>query len=211
MLTRGFSRASLGLAAAICVFGSVWTSAQGQQRNDAEPTSPAARSFHDAKYGVRVQVPAGWNFTQKDGELSTFHLDARSAGRKAQLRAVATLAFNPYPASTFSGALFYFSVQPQTSEAECATEASGKTTPKEARVNGVIFAYGHDEHGTICVEARDEVYTTRRADSCYRFDLVMNSFCGGEVSGAEDMTQAQMDDIRKRLESILNTVVIDAK
>ena len=38
----------------------------------------------------------------------------------------------------------------------------------------------------------------------------MNSFCD-EVSGARDMTQLQMDDIRKRMDSILNTVVIDAQ
>jgi hypothetical protein len=190
------------------MLGGASASAPGQQQ---EPVTPAARSFHDSKYRVTFQIPAGWNFAQKDGELSTFHLDARSAGRNAQLRAVANLAFNPYPRATFSGALFYFSVQPHASAAECATEASGNAAPKVTQVHGASFTQGHDEHGTICIDARDEVYTTRRAGACYRFDLAMNSFCGGEVSGAKDMTQGEMDNIRKRMESILNTVVIEAK
>src|SRR5579883_1671036 len=28
--------------------------------------------FHDSKFGVRFQVPAGWSFNTRDGQVSTF-------------------------------------------------------------------------------------------------------------------------------------------
>ena len=59
------------------------------------------------------------------------------------------------------------------------------------------------------MESRDEVYTTLRGSSCLRFDLVINTFCGGEVSGARDMTAAELEAVRKRLEGILQSVHFD--
>lgn len=193
-----------------------WGAALGQfpgQAQKPEPTTPAARDFHDSRYKVSFHIPAAWNFTQKDGEVSTFHLDARSAGSKAQLRAVATIAFNPYPLTNFSGALFYFSVRPHATEAECMTEASG---PKQAKVDeivldGVSFAHGHDESGGhVCVEQRDEVYTAERKGACYRFDLAMNSFCS-DMSGAREMTEAERANVRGRMETILKSVRFDKR
>ena len=91
-----------------------------------EPTTPPAHAFHDTHYGVSFQIPAAWNFSRKDADLSTFNLDARTAPRNTQMRAVANIAFNPFPASTFTGALFYFSVTPHTTEAECSAQASAE-------------------------------------------------------------------------------------
>jgi hypothetical protein len=178
-----------------------------------EPTTPPAHPFHDTRHGVSFQIPAGWNFSGKDSDLSTFNLDARTAPRNAQMRAVADIAFNPFPSSTFSGALFYFSVTPHTTEAECRAQASAQTlrTVTTVPVDGIPFTYGYDEHGTICTEARSEIYTAQRNNACYRFDLVINTFCGGEVSGARDITPQQVDAVRKRLEAILSTVKFDAR
>jgi len=176
-----------------------------------EPATPAARQFSDARYGVRFELPAGWNFTRRDGEMSTFHLDARSAPRSAQMRAVADLSFNPFPQSTFSGAFVYFSVSPRSTDAACASQAAlplhrPATT---VEINGASFVHGHDEHGGMCVENRDEVYTAYRRGSCYRFDLVMNTFCGGDAGGgAKDMTKSEMDNIRARQDKILNSLVL---
>jgi hypothetical protein len=176
-----------------------------------EPTTPPAHTFHDTRYGVTFQIPAAWNFSRKDADLSTFNLDARTAAENAQMRAVAQIAFNPFPASTFSGALFYFSVTPRTTEAECLSQASAQFphTVSTVSLDGVAFAHGYDEHGTICVESRNEIYAAQRNNACFRFDLVINTFCGGEVSGARDITPQQIESVRKRLESILATVKFD--
>jgi hypothetical protein len=162
---------------------------------------------------VSFQVPAGWNFSRKDSDLSTFNLDARTAPHSTQMRAVANIGFNPFPASTFSGALFYFSVTPHTTEVECRAQASAQPprTATTASINGVSFTHGYDEHGTRCIEARNEIYTVQRNNACYRFDLVINTFCGGEVSGAHDITPQQIEAVRKRLESILDSVKFDAR
>jgi hypothetical protein len=61
----------------------------------------------------------------------------------------------------------------------------------------------------IYTESRDEIYTTQRNDACYRFDAVINSFCGGDVSGVQDITDRELDDVRKRMQSILNTIRFD--
>ena len=176
-----------------------------------EPTTPPAHAFHDTHYGVSFQIPAAWNFSRKDADLSTFNLDARTAPSNTQMRAVAQIAFNPFPASTFSGALFYFSVTPHTTEAECLAQASAQFphTVSTVSIDGVPFAHGYDEHGTICIEARNDIFTAQRNNACYRFDLVINTFCGGEVSGARDINQQQIDAVRKRLEAILGTVKFD--
>src|SRR5580698_4530456 len=65
-----------------------------------EPTTPAARLFHDPSSGVSFRIPAAWSLTRKDGEVSTFALDARTAPHTARLRAVANITFNPHPYST---------------------------------------------------------------------------------------------------------------
>jgi len=179
----------------------------------AEPQTPPARSFHDARSGVSFRVPAGWDVTRRDREVSTFSLDARSTLKETQLRAVANITFNPYPLSTFSGAYFYASFTPHLSAAACTRQASTLNshpiTP--VLVAGVPFTHGYDEHGGICTESRDEVYTGARNGSCYRFDLVINNFCGGEVSGVRDISAKELESVRRRLEAILATVEFDKR
>ncbi|HEX7158176.1 MAG TPA: hypothetical protein VF214_04140, partial [Edaphobacter sp.] len=63
----------------------------------------------------------------------------------------------------------------------------------------------------ICTEARDEIYTALRNNTCYRFDLVINTFCGGDVSGVREISQQELDAVRQRLESILSTVHFDTR
>ena len=157
-------------------------------------------------------MPPAWNLTRKDGDVSTFNLDARNAAHTAQMRAVASISFNPHPYSTFSGAFFYFSVTPNVTANQCAAQASARAphTTSTTQVAGVTFTHGYDEHGGICTESRDEIYTTHRADTCYRFDAVINNFCGGDVSGVQDITERELDDVRKRMQSILNTIRFDS-
>ncbi len=179
----------------------------------SDPTVPPARSFSDQHSGVSFQVPAGWALTRKDHEVSTFSLDARSATRSTQMRAVANITFNPFPLSTFSGAYFYASLTPHLNDAECARQASPLNSHPATTVSvgGTPFKHGYDEHGGICTESRDEIYTTPRNGACYRFDLVINNFCGGDVSGVRDMTPQELESVRKRLQAILATVQFDKK
>ena len=191
---------------------------------EAPPASAKTQAFHDGHFGVRFEVPEGWTLARKDGQVSTFHLDARSASPGAKVRGVLAIQFNPYPYSTFSGALVYYSVQPHATDMECAGQATVSAASKSAKVRtepeeqpleinlsdvqdigGMSFAHGHDEHGKICVEARDEVYTAYRKGACYRFDLAMNTFCSVS-SGAADLTAAQLEEIDQRMTNILSTV-----
>jgi hypothetical protein len=190
-----------------------------------EPTTPPAQTFHDRRYGVTFTVPAAWNLNRKDAEVSTFRFDARSASRSTQLRAVATISFNPHPYSTFSGALFYFSVTPRTSPEQCSAQATLQPKPQPGSqaplppprsitttpIAGIPFTHGYDEHGTICTESRDEIYTTSRNHGCYRFDVVINTFCGGDVSGVQDITPRELDAVRHRMQTILDSVKFDTK
>ncbi len=180
---------------------------------EAPPVHARQQSFHDGRFGVRFRVPEGWELQRKDGEVSTFHLDARTATPHTQMRSVAAIQFNPYPYSTLSGALFYFSVQKHATDAECARQASAPNAhatevQETTDIDGMNFAHGHDQHGKICVEARDEVYTAYRKGSCYRFDLAMNTFCSVS-SGAADLTDQQIQQIDQRMNSILSTVQLD--
>ena len=180
---------------------------------NAPPATAKVQTFRDSHFGVRFRIPEGWTLERKDGEVSTFHQDARTATPKTQMRSVAAIQFNPYPYSTLSGALFYFSVQKHATDAECARQASAPgaraTEVQETQViDGMNFAHGHDEHGKICVEARDEVYTAYRKGACYRFDLAMNTFCSVS-SGAADLTDLQIQQIDQRMNEILSTVQLD--
>jgi hypothetical protein len=189
--------------------------AQSPKPEPQVPTAPTAdaqeKVFRDSNYGVSFKVPKGWDLFRKDGETSTFHMDARSAPRNAMLRAVATIGFNPYPRTTLSGAMFYYSVAPHATEAECVQQASArqKDGNQERRqtqdIAGMNFTHGHDEYGTICVESRDEIYTTFRHGSCYRFDLTVNTFCSVS-SGVRDMRREEMLAVEQKLANILSTV-----
>jgi len=174
----------------------------------SEPTSPAARDVVDARDHLKFHLPVGWNLSRKDGEVSSFRLDARGVPKKAQLRLAASLAFNPYPQSTFEGAMFYVSATPGMDDAGCKAQTATKpfSALPGATVDSVHFARGKDEHGKICTESRDVAYTTLRGGSCLRFDLAINSFCGGDVSGAEDLTENQLQAIYTRLIGIVNSI-----
>jgi len=178
------------------------------QREVPDPETPAARTVADSRDHITFLLPKAWNLNFKDGEVSTYRMDARSAPRRAELRAVASLAFNPYPLSTFAGAMFYVSVIPHSTAVECAAQT--RTKPDKplapAIIGDVKFSRGKDEHGQVCTEARDVAYTAMRGGSCLRFDLAINTFCGGEVSGAEEITDAQLGALFKRMEGILETV-----
>ena len=192
-------------------------SSPGQAQKAQAParvtTQPPAQVITDAKTHLIFDLPAGWNSARRDGEISTFHLDARTAPRTADLRLVASLAYNPYPSSTFSGALFYLSVTPRSTTKACAAQTSVKPDKPLARavVADLNFNRGIDERGHICTEARTVTYTSLHKGACLRFDLVVNNFCGGEVSGVRDMTEAELASIFKRLEDILGTVRITSE
>ena len=174
------------------------------------PTAPAAgakvQKVRDSRYGVRFTVPAGWSYAKKDGVVSTFRLDARSAAVKTRMRGVASMEFNPLPQSTLAGATMYYSVEPKTTEIECAAQASTKKgRPDVVDIGGMDFTHGHDEHGGICVEARDEIYTAYRKRMCYRFDLAVNTFCE-ESSGAQELSDEQLQGVLERMTAMLSTV-----
>lgn len=186
----------------------------------AQTAPPAQKTFHDRTYRLSFDYPADWTFSTNDREISTFHLDARSAIKRTRMRAVVAMSSNPFPASTFSGAYVYFSVTPRSSAAACALQATSTTVVRNAsqvkpgektHVADIPFTHGHDEQKDICLTQRDEIYTTRHAGACYRFDLAINNFCGGEVSGVKDITPAELGQVRARLSSILNTIRFDPK
>jgi len=186
----------------------------------AAAQSGKTRTFHDPTYKISFDYPANWDFSQRDREISTFHLDARSAPKNASMRAVAAMGDNPYPLSTFSGAYVYFSVTPKSSESSCAKQAAAPSmtaTPKASRATSKVtiadipFTHGHDDQREICIIQRDDIYTTLHRGACYRFDLAINNFCGGQVSGVKDITDKELDQVRSRLESVLATVRFDPK
>jgi hypothetical protein len=180
---------------------------------DAPSEAARAQNLRDVRYGVSFRVPPGWNLSRKDGEISSFRLDALSAAPHAQLRAVATIGFNPYPLSTLSGALFYFLVQPHADRTDCEQQATGPVSaihPQDdiQNIGGTDFTHGHEEHGGICIEARDEIYTAYHKGTCYRFDLELTTFCSVS-SGALDLTADQISSVERRMTGILSTVRLD--
>ena len=178
----------------------------------AQQTSRPAdglRTVRDVQDRLSFQVPANWPLATRDRELSTFHQEARTAPLAARVRYVAAMPENPFPLSTFSRAHFYLSVTPRQTEAQCnAQTASASPVSGTERVVIDHLAASHlrDEHGTICTQFHDEVYTVYRRGACLRFDLAMNNFCGGEVSGVRDMGPAETQAVRRQLEMILNSV-----
>lgn len=190
------------------------------RRAPIAPASSSTRTFHDPTYHLSFDYPANWTFSHADHEISTFHLDARSAVKKTLMRAVVAMPENPFPESTFSGAYVYFSVTPRTSAAACTAQARStnfvRNVPQvrpgdPVRIAEIPFTHAHDEQRDICITQRDELYTTRHRGSCYRFDLAINNFCGGEVSGVKDITAEELDQVRARLTSILATLHFDPK
>ena len=183
----------------------------GRLQPAPEPTSPPAQQVRDARDQLTFHLPAGWNVSRHDGVLSTFALDARSAPQLAQMHAVANLNFNPFPYSTFEGAIFYVASTPRSTAQACARQAAapGSRVPETVTLDGVAFQHGYSELGRACVESRDEVYTAMRGGSCLRFDLVINTFCG-ESSGARDMTAGELAAVEHRLEGILRSFTFEA-
>lgn len=179
--------------------------------NFPEPTAPPPRDFTDTRLRMSFHLAPGWNLSLRDHEVSTFHLDARTAPRTTHLEAVASIAFNPFPFTTFSGAFFYLSVTPRSNELACAAQAHGGVEKplNSLPVAKTPFTRGLDEHGHLCTETRNVTYTAMRSGSCLRFDLTVNTFCGGYVTGVQELTDVQLATVFQRMESILETVQFD--
>ncbi|SEC46087.1 hypothetical protein [Terriglobus roseus] len=180
--------------------------------DDPEHPMPAARDFHDPRYHLSLHVPAGWNFERRDGVLSNFGVDVRTTKRTLDVRGVASINFNPYPVSTFSGATIYYSVMPKATAASCAAQATtAPLTPQnDVRIGGLPFKHGRDEHGHVCIESRDEVFTALQGRSCLRFDLVVNTFCS-QTSGAMEISKDQLADVQGRLGKILGSLTVEGR
>jgi hypothetical protein len=174
------------------------------------PANAKPIEFHDSRYGVGFEVPAGWSVGRKDHQVSTFHIDARTATRKTEMRGVASIQFNPFPLSTFSGAWFYFSVERHSNDRACARQASRavKAERQLENIGGMDFVHGHEESGGICTELRNDTYTAYRKGACYRFDLTVTTFCSIS-SGAQEISARQLEDIAGRMDGILESVVLD--
>ena len=171
---------------------------------------PAASTFRDPNYKLSYKVPAGWDTERKDGILSTLAKDVRSSRAGMQVRGVSAINYNPYPPTTFSGATFYYSVMPKATAQSCAALATTghlKAKP-DVTVNGLTFRHGHDQHGGMCTESRNEVFTTLSRNTCLRFDLVVNTFCQ-QSSGAMELNAQQLGDVNARLANILGSIHID--
>lgn len=180
--------------------------------DEPKQLTPAATDFYDKKYKLRLHIPAGWNFTRRDGEISNFGVDTRNTHSGLEVRAVAAINYNPYPPTTFSGALVYYSVQPRSTPQACAAQSSsGYMKPLgEEMLSGVKFQHGRDNHGVGCIESRDDVFTAMRGGACLRFDLVVNTFCESS-SGVHEIGPKQLGDIQTRLANILGSLHFDAK
>ena len=61
-----------------------------------------------------------------------------------------------------------------------------------------IFPYS-GQHGQI----------KKTNSSKNRFDAVINTFCGGDVSGVQDITPHELDAVRRRMLNILDSVHFD--
>lgn len=175
------------------------------------PDPATARPFLDPKYKVGFTVPAGWNLETKDGLLSNFGSDTRTARRRSDVRGVAAINFNPWPISTFASAIFYYSVIPRANAEMCAAQTTSKGVKAlpTATIDGTPFHHGRDHHGKVCTEARDEMFTAMQGNACLRFDLVVNTFCQ-ETSGAMEITPAQLQDVDGRLATVLGSVTLGA-
>jgi len=55
--------------------------------------------------------------------------------------------------------------------------------------------HGYDEHGGICTESATRSTPRPTNNACYRFDAVINNFCGGDVSGVQDISEHELDDV----------------
>ena len=203
----------LGLAVLPCVAALPCAAQKMITVPTAPPPTATALGFKDGHFGVKFEVPPGWSLAKRDGLVSTFHNDARTAQPDAKVRGIASIDFNPYPYSTFSGAVFYYSVTPHTSDDECAKEATPVDAPPEDTtdvqdIGGMRFTHGHDEHGEICVDARDEVYTADRKGACYRFDMEINTFCAIS-SGAQEITERELQNLNQQMANILSTVTLE--
>ena len=172
---------------------------------------PAARDVSDPRYKVSFHVPAGWNFEKRDGLISNFGVETRSARARSDVRGVAEINFNPWPPTTFAGATFYYSVIPHSNAASCVAQirTKGMKALPDAEISGISFGHGRDIHGAVCTESRDEAFTAMRGNACLRFDLVINTFCS-VTSGAMEITPDQLKDVQTRLAGILGSVTIGA-
>jgi hypothetical protein len=194
----------------VCV-GMTLSHAQAQVAvHEAPDKTDHSFHFNDERFRVAFEVPAGWEFTTKDGEVSSFHADLSEVPSKFVLRAVASMNFNPFPQSTLGGAMFYFSVGQKTGEDACLKAAFAEPQKKIRKaatqdIGGMKFVHAHDEGGQICTEVRDEVYAAYRKGACYRFDLKINTFCAVS-SGAMEINEPELEDIEKRMVGILSTV-----
>ena len=123
---------------------------------------PAARTFHDARYGSpSSSPPAGTSPARTARSAPSASTPAPPPHRPDARRRQHHL--QPIPRLHLQRSALLLQRHPALTAADCAPPGlrpSSHAPSTTVQIAGVPFTHGYDEHGGICTESRDEIYTT---------------------------------------------------
>ena len=173
----------------------------------AQAESPALKTFHDEKYGVKFQYPAQWT---SGNEIVLGPAVAYLAAEDEPLGKIGFVVGRdggPYAGTTLTDVVFAYNVIPCSTANQCRKRIEGNLNDTRRRVKTTLrgvtydhFSYegaglGHQEHG--------EVYAAAKHGHCYLFEGVVHTV---SMEGAKPLSAAQLDHLSAEFASIMRSV-----
>ena len=178
-----------------------------------EPTTPPARPFHDARYGVSFTIPPPGTSPAETATSAPSASTPAPPPTPPRCAPSPPSAFNPYPYSTFSGAFFYFSVTPDVTAEPVPPPRPSARAPHTV---GTIQGRRRPLHPRLR-RARQHLHRIPRRDlhhppqrSLLPLRPRHQQLLRRRRQRRPGHHRRELDDVRKRLESILNTIHFDS-
>ena len=176
---------------------------------------PSARTVTRPPLPHLLPLPADWNFTRRDGEVSTFRLDARSAPRSANSAPSPAMpsTHSPPPPSPEPRLLQRHS---RASPPPPALRRPRPPSPHRPRHHPAKTRSRRPLHprlrraGRHLHRSRDEIYTTFRTAPATASTSPSTTSAAAK-SAASKTSPRPNRPVRNRQESILNTIRFDPK
>jgi len=166
------------------------------------------QQFQDANNGVTVQYSGAWR------PLRALVDEHYLRPRKQPVRLALVLDSGPqaYPGTEVAGLSFSYVVVPEHTAAGCDQALVGNhdAAPEgTVTINGRRFEVAGEQDAARNQEVVERLYSTFANDRCYLFALQMTKVGFGLYDSIKPVTQDEMDDAERRMESVLRTVRIE--
>ena len=172
--------------------------------------------FTDPSTGVSFRYPRSWKFSR----TQNFYLPASvltvepEKGDGLFARGAVYRYADRWPGferTNLNGADFVFNTVPGIDRESCLNwlDKAHLDPTDERTLHGIVFTHLKRAGAGLCHQEYESIYLMQTHNTCYFFDLAVNTICSGVADGIRDMSPRERREVRADLSAIMGSVRIN--